>query len=240
MMGYRILFSFAIVSMLTAFPALAANKAQQNPDNATVAVSGTVAKADAQDSFVLDYGTGTVRVEMDDWHKVNKPGNVLEGDKVKVYGRVDRDIEETATIEAKSVYLPNLGIRFEQSAADEESMVGVDLASAQSVNVGDVAVTGRVDSIDDRVFTLNTGFQAFTVDTSRMDYNPLKNPGLRDRAVRIGDRVTVQGTLSSDLFELGKMNADAVVIRVNSRYGIDQPWDGPNPRAPATQPKPVL
>ncbi len=240
MMNPRILANIAIVSTLIAFPALAGNVAQQNPDNSTVAVSGTIAKADAQDSFVLDYGTGTVRVEMDDWYKVNEPAQVLEGDKVRVYGRVDRDIEETATIEAKSVYLENLGVKFEQSASDEESMVGVDLASTQSVTVGDVAITGRVESIDDRLFTLNDGHGAFTVDTSRMDYNPLKKPGLRDRAVTVGDRVTVQGTVSSDLFELGKMHADSIVIRVNSRYGIDQPWDGPNPRAPATQPKPVL
>lgn len=240
MKGYRILVNFALVSALITTPALASNVAQQNPDNSTISVSGTVAKAEAQDSFVLDYGTGTVRIEMDDWNKVNKPGKVLEGDKVRVKGRVDRDMEETATIEAKSVYLPNLGIRFEQSAADEESMVGVDLSSQQSVIVGDVTLTGRVESIDDRLFTLNTGDQAVTVDTTKMDYNPLKKPGLRDRAVTVGDRVMVQGSLSSDLFELGKMRADSIMIMVNSRYGIDQPWDGPNPRAPATQPEPVL
>lgn len=239
-MSHRILVNFAILSMLFATPALAGNVAQQNPDNSWVTVSGTVAKADAQDSFVLDYGTGTVRVEMDNWHKVNKPGNVMEGDKVRVRGLVDRDIEETATIEAKKVYLENLGISFQASPGDEEAMVGVDLASEPSVTVGDVTVTGRVESIDDRMFTLNIGDLAFSVDTSRMDYNPLKNPGLRDRAVRVGDLVTVKGNLTSDRFELDKMRASQVVIRTNSRFGIDQPWDGPNPRAPAVQPDPVL
>lgn len=239
-MGYRILVHFAIVSMLIVLPTLAVSQSQQNSDKSTVAISGTIAKAEAKDSFLLDYDSGKARVEMDGWHKVNNREKVREGDKVRVYGRMSQDSDQTPTIKAKSLYLPNLGVRYDGDSGGSDAMGEADLESAQEVNSGDIAVTGRVKEIDDQTFTMNSGDQALTVDTADMDYDPLKHPGLRDRAVRVGDLVTVRGTLAGDLSEQGKLQAEAVVIRVNSRYGIDQLWDGANPRAPAIEPDPVL
>ena len=73
--------------------------------------------------FTLDYGEGTVRVEMDDWDWYDANTDMLEGDKVTVYGRVDDDLFELTKIEASSVYVEDLGTYFygDASAADEES-----------------------------------------------------------------------------------------------------------------------
>ncbi|MGM0425831.1 MAG: hypothetical protein ACQEQ7_01185 [Thermodesulfobacteriota bacterium] len=73
-----------------------------------------------EDSFTLDYGEGTVLVEMDDWDWYDEEGTVLEGDKVTVYGKIDDDLYEATSIEASSVYVENLGTYFYASSADEE------------------------------------------------------------------------------------------------------------------------
>src|SRR5687768_3293539 len=51
-------------------------------------------------AFVLDYGDGSVTVEMDDWDWFQEGQQLLVGDRVSVTGRVDRDLLDRATLEA--------------------------------------------------------------------------------------------------------------------------------------------
>jgi hypothetical protein len=57
---------------------------------------------------------------MDDWDWYAEGKNLIDGDKVTVYGRIDDDFFETTSIEASSVYVESLGSYFYASAADEE------------------------------------------------------------------------------------------------------------------------
>lgn len=241
-LGTLFIISGFIVSALVATPTMAANEASQRQHGSWIVLSGTVASAEAPDSFVLDYGEDTVRVELDNWNWAEQPGQVAEGDKVKVYGKVDQDTYETATIEADSVYVENLGIHFHGSPGDEEALSGADLEPQPPVTTGEVSFTGRVESIDNRMFTIDTGSRELTVDTSAMGYDPLKRPGLRNRSVQVEDLVTVSGTLTSGVFELRNLKADSVIIRSRAPIGMErrEMKEGqPKPGAPATQPKPV-
>jgi|GEM_PF-871744 uncharacterized protein YdeI (BOF family) len=238
----RILTSSFTLLMFVAMPTMAANAAAQAPDGSWITLSGEVAEAEAPDSFVLDYGGGTVRVELDNWSPTQYPADVREGDKVKVHGRVDRDTYDTAKIEADSVYVENLGIHFYGSTGDEESMVSVDLSPHDPIKTGEFSISGRVESIDGPVFTIDTGERALTVDTSAMDYDPLDRPGLRNLTIKTGDLVTVTGTALSSLFELRKVVADSVIIRATSPLGENRTsGESPlDPDAPATMPRPLL
>ena len=68
-----------------------------------ISLSGTV-EATSPSSFILDYGSGEVTVEMDDWDFYREGRGLAVGDPVVVTGRVDRDLFMNARIEASSVY----------------------------------------------------------------------------------------------------------------------------------------
>ena len=241
-MSKRILANLFLISALVATPALASNIASQRDDGSWVVLNGTIASAPASDMFILDYGADTVRVELDNWNWAELPGQVREGDRVRVYGRVDQDTYETASIEADSVYVEDLGVQFYGATGDEEAFTGADLSPQPPVRTGDLAVSGRVKSIDNRTFTIDTGSRELTVDTAMMNYDPLKKPGLRNRSVQIGDLVTVTGKMNAGVFKLRNLKADSVVIRTRAPIGMEMremPEGKTKPAAPATQPKPV-
>lgn len=238
-MSKRIFASFFISLILAAAPALAAEKAVQKDEGSWIVLSGAVASTEGSEQFMLDYGDDTVRVELRDWTWADVPGEVREGDKVKVYGRVDKDTYKTATIQADSVYVENLGIHFHGGAGREAAFAGFSPEAHSPVIAGDLSVTGRVESIEDRTFTIDTGPREMTVDTSTMNYNPLKRPGLRNRSVQEEDLVTVNGQMSVGVFENRELNARTVVIRARAPIGMDQRGDTVQPPAPATQPKTI-
>jgi uncharacterized protein YdeI (BOF family) len=222
---------------LSSFTTAAADPRTEE-DGSWIVLSGEVEAAESPDGFVMAYSGGTIKVEMDNWNKFEYPGKVKKGDRVEVYGRVDNDTYETATVEARSVFVENLGIHFYGSAADEEALAGVDLSPRVPVVKDEVSVTGRVKSIDDRMFTIDTGNRQLTVDTSKMDYNPMKRPGLR--SLEASDRVTATGQLTSGVFDLQKLTADSVVVRVSAPELDGEANQVPNPDEPATQTAPVL
>jgi len=107
----------------------------------------------------VDYGEGTVLVQMDDWDWYGDARGILDGDKVTVYGEIDDDFYETASIEASSVYVESLGTYFYASSDDEESYEGEHnyWVSYAPVVVGQTTVRGAVTSVMGREFTVDTG-----------------------------------------------------------------------------------
>lgn len=229
--------SLFIASFAATTPALAADAASQKQVGSWISLSGEVTSNENSDSFKMSYGGDTVRVELDNWSWADQPGQVREGDKVRVYGRVDQDTYETGTIEADSIYVEDLGIHFHGGAGGEEAYTGVVPDPQHIVRLGDLTVSGRVESIDNRTFTIDTGSRELTVDTSFMNHNPLNKPGLRNRSIEEEDLVTVSGQMTPDVFEQRELNAQAIVIRAQSALGRDE--TSIRSGAPATQPKPA-
>ncbi|HEY9119237.1 MAG TPA: NirD/YgiW/YdeI family stress tolerance protein [Marinobacter sp.] len=207
----RIALPLAISSALIAVPT-AALAATDSPylrsDGSWITLSGTVTST-AADTFTLDYGRGLVTVEMDDWDWFEEEGKVLSGDKVTVYGEVDDDTFENTKIEASSVYVENLGTYFFASARDEENFNALDVAPTVPIDVGDLIVTGTVESVDGREFTIDSAQQAMKVDTTLMPYNPLDDEGYQK--ISEGDLVTITGNLDDDTFEKQELMAESVV-----------------------------
>ncbi len=181
----------------------------EQPDESWLTVNGTVVSA-RPDSFKLDYGEGLVTVEMDDWGWYEEDHLLIEGDQVTVHGRVDAGLFEKRTIEAGSVYVEDLNTYFYANTADEEGdsrlisyVVTVPLDEGSWVNI-----SGIIEDVDGREFTLATGFGEIQVDTRTMAYNPLDNEGFQrlDR----GQAVSVRGRLDNDLFERREIIADTI------------------------------
>ena len=193
---------------------LALGASAQDPyeklDDSYISLSGTVTSADA-DSFWLDYGEGMVLVEMDDWDWYGDAYGILPEDDVTVYGYVDDDLYETTSIEASSVYVKDLNTYYYASGDDEEGVGEYKSAAVVSTTWYDYdyTVTGIVDSVSGREFTVDTGTRQITVDTLQLGYNPLDDEGFLK--IEKGDRVTAYGDLILDVFANREVSAEALV-----------------------------
>lgn len=184
------------------------------PDESWISISGTAVDPQAA-SFTLDYGEGTVLVEMDDWDWYGDAAGILDGDKVTVYGEIDDDFYELTSIEASSVYVESLGTYFYANSTDEEGAYegykgDYDYwVSYAPIVVGQTTVRGTVTSVTGREFTINTGLRQLTVDTIAMPYNPLDDKGYQQ--IDVGDYVSVSGSMDYDFWEKRQLMADSVI-----------------------------
>ena len=181
-------------------------------DQGWINLSGTVVAA-GPSSFVLNYGPGTVTVEMDDWDWYQEGKALAPGDEVVVTGKVDDDLAQVKRIEASSVYAKNLDTYFYASGADEENLAENTVYVASIPTYSDT--TGVVTQIEGREFTVGTGVSAMRVDTSQMKDNPLDGEGAR--RVKVGDRVYAWGDLDIEPQERMELMAKGVVSLTKDR-----------------------
>lgn len=187
-----------------ATPAIAQVPAN-TPDGEWLTLAGTVESV-AGDDFVLDYGSNSITVEMDDydWYDENA---LLEGDEVKVTGRIDDDFLQSRRLEASSVYVDSIHTRFFASAQDEEDFI----PAVDAPIVGDtgVTVTGTVESVAGDEMIVDANVFDYKVDTGTLYYDPFDATGLQH--VEVGDRISVTGQFDdSDFFD--RPEIDATVI----------------------------
>lgn len=197
-------------AVLLSLPTLAQNPYLQ-PDDTWITISGKV-KSISPDQFELDYGAGTITVEMDDGDRDADAYKLYNGDEVTVTGLIDDDFYEVTTIEASSVYVKNIGTTFYASAVDEEDFLPTYAYQPPEVTLvlGGSVVTGTVSGIDvpEEEFTLNTGLRLMTVEVDEMPYNPVDDEGYQK--LEVGDVVSVRGQIDYDLFEGRVFEADTV------------------------------
>ena len=198
----------ALAIVLTASAAADEPNPYLKADDTWISISGTVDRV-SPDSFLLDFGDGTVRVEMDDGDRDADAYKLLKGDKVTVSGRIDDDFFETTKIEASSVFVENLGTTFYASAVDEESYEGMDPSAIPPIVVSRTVVRGTVSKVNDDGFVIDTGSRLLRVDVGEMSFNPLDDQGYLK--IDEGDRVKVIGRMDMNLFQGRELEADTIV-----------------------------
>ena len=186
----------------------------QNPyarqDDTRITLFGTVAEVNGN-RFKLDYGEGTIIVETDgrDWNAGD--GRLEAGDRVTVFGMVDKDLYETTTLEARSVYVERLGAMFQASPLDEEdNFYNLNNLSDDF----DTVLQGTVSGVGVTSFTLDRENRRITVEVDDMAYNPLDEEGYQ--RVEEGDVVSVTGSMSKKFFEGRVLEAESVVTVRNT------------------------
>jgi uncharacterized protein YdeI (BOF family) len=198
----------AATLMITAgHPALAQSPYTQ-PDDSWISINGTVVVPTA-DSFMLDYGDGTITVEMDDWDAWGDAYGLMDGDQVTVYGDIDADLFEKTTIEASSVYVEGLNTYFDANSADEEGAVSWTVTTP--IVISQTTIRGNVTAVDEMEgeFTVNTGDQEMTVETELLTYNPLDDLGYQQ--IDVNDRVSVTGMIDRDFLEGRVLDAEVII-----------------------------
>ena len=175
-------------------------------DRSWVRLDGTIVRT-MQSSFELDFGDGVITVEMDDWDWRNEAKPLRANDKVIVYGRIDEDLHRRKAVEAAGVYVERLGTTFFADAADEEA---VGLWPQTDIQLGTIAVNGRIASISGTLVELDTGASGkVTIDVSQLGYNALDDEGFQQ--LDVGDRIGVIGRLQSAYFAANSLVAERVV-----------------------------
>lgn len=189
---------------LLPLPATAQNP-YAKPDDTWLTLSGKI-QSTSPDAFVLDYGTGTITVEMDDGDRDADAYQLNAGDQVTVSGMIDDDFFEKTRIEAGSVHVEKLGTTFFASSLDEEDY---PVIMGPPAIMAPLALQGTVSEVGEQAFTLNTFQRRLTVDVSEMPYNPLDDDGYQK--IEVGDFVKVTGSIDDNLFGKRQMAADSVV-----------------------------
>lgn len=197
--------------------ALAANGLLGHPDESWITLSGEVQSV--QDgSFTLDYGTGSVTVEVGGWGRFGDLRDRLSGKQVSVQGEVDDDLFGATRVEASSVYVKDLQTYFFTRASEDDAVFWFDLA--RPGEDADATLRGTISSVGNDAFTVDTGQQQIRVNTTVLRDAEKRKP------LQQGMLVRVTGDLASDFLDSREMTAVSVMIL--------QP-DGPSPGGRTTK-----
>ena len=160
------------------------------------------------DGLILDYGQGTIIIEMDDWDNYDESKMAFEGDIVTVHGKIEGNFYLDKSIKAESLYFQNLNLAItDPSSTDEESYNPFGHYTLPMEY--DLQVNGKVTSTKGREFTIDNGLEKITVDTALMPYNPMDDRGFQK--IHKGDYVSVVGELDIDFFEEREIKAKGIV-----------------------------
>lgn len=189
------------------------------PNESWITIEGTVGSVRAN-AFTLTYAGEEITVEMDDADRDSDAYVLEEGDSVRVTGRVDDDLFESATIEASTVYVQDIGAYFYSSAMDEEDAYSDDgawwmhhhgVVVLQPIDEPSTFIQGMVTEItSDEEFTIDRGTRQVTVDVGELENNPLDDEGYEN--IGVGDYVSVRGEMDDDLFDDRELEASSVIM----------------------------
>ena len=194
-------------------PANAQNSGFQQGD--WVSLTGTI-DTTVGDYFIVDYGAGRATIEMDDWDWYPDIHKLLVGDRVTVYGTIDKTGYVDRVIEAGSVYVHNRNTYYFANAADGENL---QFAVSPVITVPDSSwgLRGKVTDVDEaREFVMESPFGTIRVDASELAYNPFDEAG--GQQITEGDWLVVYGELDTpDWFGEGEVEVEAESIISLSR-----------------------
>lgn len=174
-------------------------------DGSFISLTGEVAEVNG-DTFTLDYGSGTIEVEMGDFGWFEE--SPLEaGAEVTVRGRMDEGFFDTRTIDAAAVHVKGQHTYYysDPNEADLSEYVGflANFDGDDEANRDSVMLSGEVVGQSDGEFMLDTGTREIGVDTTGLD-------GMPD--IEVGDRVTVHGRIDeAGFFDDRELEADWIV-----------------------------
>ncbi len=204
----KIALATSALAAVSAAPSLA-GPASNAKDSEQITLTGTIQKVEA-DQFTLDYGRGTMLIEIDDWDSFDETTSLRAGDRVTVFGQVDADLFEERKVEAAMVYAHDFNAYLFANPGDEETNYRLHTSPLQFEDGARVGAHGRVSALDVNgdEFVLDIANYKIQVDTSSMENDPLDGEGRLQLAK--GYDVFVIGELDDGFFERREIIAQSV------------------------------
>ncbi|MFP4364164.1 MAG: hypothetical protein ACLFR1_09870 [Spirochaetia bacterium] len=209
-MKKTITIAYAVLLMLL-LP-LAGFTQSQESETAWLTLAGEVTNIQ-ENSFDLDYGNGTVIVDMEDWDSELSSMPIENGLDVIVSGEIDENFNNDVQMEAEGIYLKDDESFLISQSADRKARSDLRRYAAlpEPLENGEFSIQGIV--IDDhpnmREIVLAIGTGVVTVDLSELGRNVQDTQG--DRHIEFGERVAVFGDFSLRFFEENTLLADRVI-----------------------------
>jgi len=169
-------------------------------DGSWIGISGTVESSSAG-SFALDYGEGTIKVNVDP--NATNPHQFIANEAVTVYGILDEGFFKASTINALTVYLDSEMI-YTCSSDGADSKV----ASFVPVLRTGTLIHGRVTKVSGNTFMVDEAGTMITVDTSALNGKAMSE----EPKVEVGDRVTVSGAMTKGFFSGRTLEATSMNV----------------------------
>ena len=170
-------------------------------DGSWIGVAGQV-ESTAPGSFVLNYGDGTIKVELEP--SSTKSHDFIKDEHVRVFGVVDDGLFKARTIKADAVYVDSM-----KDYVCTTSGAAATCASFAPVILSGIVVHGLVTSVGANTIQLDRGDREIQVDTSELENSAGDTGAGKD--VQVGDLVTVLGHMDDGLFSR-KLKASSVEV----------------------------
>ena len=194
-------FNIFVILSLIIFGSCSSNNINKNLDEYQEATNGEYLTLNGKitdvgpNSFSMSIDNEKILVEMDDFDYFKEGYQLKKGDKVMVFGMVDKDYLERRSLEASTVYVKNLKTHFFANSIDEEDYYTYTTYYISPQNSMNVLLRGRVLSISDDTITLSTGVDDIKVSTERMYFNPANNKNYID--LQENDYVEISGMITT-------------------------------------------
>tara|TARA_B100001248_G_C27381606_1_gene457230 strand:- start:1201 stop:1734 length:534 start_codon:yes stop_codon:yes gene_type:complete len=153
-----------------------------------------------------------IYVEVDDYDWDADGYKLAKGDQVIVRGKIDHDFLERKKVEASSIYVKNIDTYFYANSDDEEGAMtyATYLFDIETLPDGaSLDVVGKVVSVGEEEFTVDTGWRRLKVDTDEMKFDPLDEVGLIK--INKGDKVKVAGVLDKNFWSSNELEAKYII-----------------------------
>ncbi len=182
--------SISVAAWAQVEPGPGTNNPHQVPEGSWVGITGQV-ESTGPGSFMLDYGKGTIKVDLEPTS--TKQHAFIKDEQVRVYGLVDDGFFKAKTIKAHAVYVESL-----QTYACTTEGAEVFCASFAPVVYSGVVVHGRVTAVSPGNVQVDDGEKLIGVDTSALEAAQGEN--VMATTAKVGDLVTVVGHMDEGLF----------------------------------------
>jgi uncharacterized protein YdeI (BOF family) len=174
-------------------------------DNAVMVLSGTVTGTN-DEGFVLDYGSGTISVDMDAFDDHRLKADKLDGQRVTVLGEVDDDFFERTELEAMSISIDNHYTHLH--ATSGAHTVVHSWSVPEQISKDSIELRGTVAKVGKDSFQMKVGARMIEVDVDDLGYDPMDELGWQK--IDVGDVVRVVGEMDARLFKDRVLDADRV------------------------------
>jgi len=227
-------FIAGLAAGMVATPASAQQKLPGYEGGESITITGDIQSInDGADEFMLSYGTNnSITVEMPGWDWGDKTQNLQTGETVSVTGEVDNGFFEDREIEADTVYVYDryvfytIGMDGQQTASNNNrsnnnrtqnmNSSPMNYTFSEAPEGTWITVSGEVENVDGREFTLNTGNNKISIDTMGMNYNPLDGSGYQQ--IENGDQVYITGEVDNMLFDEREIAANTIIQMNDDNY----------------------
>ncbi|WP_334018248.1 hypothetical protein [Alteromonas sp. S015] len=173
-----------------------------------ITLTGEVSSVDSK-FFTLDYGDGSIFVELKDTDLDSRAYANMKGEDVMVTARLDDGMFSSERLIAQSVIVDGMDTVY---LADSVNQASADLYLSTASNIEfddeEMVLVGTVKSIGKEVIQIAVGDTTLTVELDELESAPVDSEGYL--TLIEGERVRITGELEDDFFNRFIVEADTL------------------------------